>query len=144
MSLKAKLEAVIYAAEEPVTLAQLAVLFADEALEWKAEQQAAAAAQAAESAGSAEAQAGVLPQLNDAFPYLEPLFPGLLQVRLVVDANRVQGELRWRLRRRRSTALRSRGFTRPRPARREFSGWKRCRRDRRCDGWRGPSRLLTG
>lgn len=44
MSLKAKLEAVIYAAEEPVTLAQLAVLFADEALEFKAEQEAAAAA----------------------------------------------------------------------------------------------------
>ena len=43
MSLKAKLEAVIYAAEEPVTLAQLAGLFADEALEWKAEQEAAAA-----------------------------------------------------------------------------------------------------
>src|ERR1700733_6188104 len=32
MSLKAKLEAVIYAAEEPVTLAQLAALFADEVL----------------------------------------------------------------------------------------------------------------
>jgi segregation and condensation protein B len=32
MSLKAKLEAVIYAAEEPVTLAQLAVIFADEVL----------------------------------------------------------------------------------------------------------------
>jgi segregation and condensation protein B len=42
MSLKAKLEAVIYAAEEPVTLAQLATLFADEALEWKAGQEAAA------------------------------------------------------------------------------------------------------
>jgi segregation and condensation protein B len=36
MSLKAKLEAVIYAAEEPVTLAQLAALFAAEALEHKA------------------------------------------------------------------------------------------------------------
>ena len=44
MSLKAKLEAVIYAAEEPVTLAQLAALFAADALDWKAEQQAAAAA----------------------------------------------------------------------------------------------------
>ena len=44
MSLKAKLEAVIYAAEEPVTLAQLAVLFAAEALEWKSEQEAATAA----------------------------------------------------------------------------------------------------
>lgn len=40
MSLKAKLEAVIYAAEEPVTLAQLAELFAEEALLWKAKQQA--------------------------------------------------------------------------------------------------------
>ncbi len=43
MSLKAKLEAVIYAAEEPVTLAQLSGLFAEEALEWKAEQEASAA-----------------------------------------------------------------------------------------------------
>ena len=50
MSLKAKLEAVIYAAEEPITLAQLASLFADEALQWKAEQEAAAAELAAESA----------------------------------------------------------------------------------------------
>src|SRR5579863_5089647 len=32
MSLKAKLEAVVYAAEEPVTLAQLSVIFADEVL----------------------------------------------------------------------------------------------------------------
>jgi segregation and condensation protein B len=50
MSLKAKLEAVIYAAEEPVTLAQLAALFASDALEWKAEQQAASAEQAAQNA----------------------------------------------------------------------------------------------
>jgi len=41
MSLKAKLEAVIYAAEEPVTLAQLALLFTADALEYKAEQEAA-------------------------------------------------------------------------------------------------------
>ena len=46
MSLKAKLEAVIYAAEEPVTLAQLAALFATDALEWKAASVAAAAEQA--------------------------------------------------------------------------------------------------
>ena len=39
MSLKAKLEAVIYAAEEPVTLAQLTFLFAEEALTWKAERE---------------------------------------------------------------------------------------------------------
>ncbi|MGO9776125.1 MAG: SMC-Scp complex subunit ScpB [Terracidiphilus sp.] len=43
MSLKAKLEAVIYAAEEPVTMAQLAALFADDALAWKAQQEAASA-----------------------------------------------------------------------------------------------------
>ena len=54
MSLKAKLEAVIYAAEEPVTLAQLAALFAADALEWKAEQEAASAAQAAEAAEAAQ------------------------------------------------------------------------------------------
>jgi segregation and condensation protein B len=50
MSLKAKLEAVIYAAEEPVTLAQLAALFAADALEWKAEQAAASAEEAADAA----------------------------------------------------------------------------------------------
>jgi segregation and condensation protein B len=49
MSLKAKLEAVIYAAEEPVTLAQLAALFAADALEWKAELEAVSAAQATAS-----------------------------------------------------------------------------------------------
>jgi segregation and condensation protein B len=36
MSLKAKIEAVIYAAEEPITLAQLASIFADEAIAEKA------------------------------------------------------------------------------------------------------------
>jgi segregation and condensation protein B len=48
MSLKAKLEAVIYAAEEPVTLGQLAALFVADALEWKAEHEAASAAESAE------------------------------------------------------------------------------------------------
>ncbi len=43
MSLKAKLEAVIYAAEEPVTLGQLSVLFSADALEWKAEREAESA-----------------------------------------------------------------------------------------------------
>ena len=56
MSLKAKLEAVIYAAEEPVTLAQLAALFADEALAWQAEQSAAAEATAGEAESAAEPQ----------------------------------------------------------------------------------------
>jgi segregation and condensation protein B len=60
MSLKAKLEAVIYAAEEPVTLAQLAAVFTADALEWKAEQEAASAAQAAESAAQAGASSETL------------------------------------------------------------------------------------
>jgi segregation and condensation protein B len=62
MSLKAKLEAVIYAAEEPVTLAQLAVLFAADALEWKAQQEAASGGPAAEQ-----------PFLGEEFAPLEPL-----------------------------------------------------------------------
>ena len=49
MSLKAKLEAVTYAAEEPVTLAQLAALFATDALDWKAEREAASALDSLES-----------------------------------------------------------------------------------------------
>jgi segregation and condensation protein B len=57
MSLKAKLEAVIYAAEEPVTLVQLALLFTADALEWKAEQEAAAA-QAAAAAAEVPAENG--------------------------------------------------------------------------------------
>ena len=68
MSLKAKLEAVIYAAEEPVTLAQLAVLFSDEALQWKAEQEAATEAQDGEPKA---AELAALPLLNEAFPSLE-------------------------------------------------------------------------
>jgi segregation and condensation protein B len=67
MSLKAKLEAVIYAAEEPVTLAQLAALFAADALEWKAEQAAASAEQAAEAESSE-----TLSLVNGEFVYLEP------------------------------------------------------------------------
>jgi segregation and condensation protein B len=68
MSLKAKLEAVIYAAEEPVTLAQLAALFSAEALEWKAEL-AAAAAEAKEAAHSAPATEP-LPMLGEGLEYL--------------------------------------------------------------------------
>jgi segregation and condensation protein B len=46
MSLKAKIEAVIYAAEEPVSLAHLAGLFADEALEEKRQREGASASEA--------------------------------------------------------------------------------------------------
>jgi hypothetical protein len=51
-----------------------------------------------------------LPQLltlREMFPALAPLVLHVLQLRLVVDADRVQGELRWRLRRRRNPAARS-------------------------------------
>ncbi len=68
MSLKAKLEAVIYAAEEPVTLAQLAVLFAADALELKAEQEAASADASRQIPPTAEP----LPMLLEGFEYLGP------------------------------------------------------------------------
>ena len=57
MSLKAKLEAVIYAAEEPVTLAQLAQIFAADALEWQAAQAAAAAEANADVVGEGSEEA---------------------------------------------------------------------------------------
>ena len=67
MSLKSKLEAVIYASEEPVTLAQLAALFAADAFEWKAEQEASAAAdKAADESGAPSAQ----PLLEEGLSYL--------------------------------------------------------------------------
>ena len=56
MSLKAKLEAVIYAAEEPVTLAQLAVLFPTDALESKSEQETASASVSTETQEAVESQ----------------------------------------------------------------------------------------
>ena len=70
MSLKAKLEAVIYAAEEPVTLTQLAILFAGDALEWKAAQQAAAAEQAAEVANPAPPLPKFEPLIDQGLEYL--------------------------------------------------------------------------
>jgi segregation and condensation protein B len=80
MSLKAKLEAVIYAAEEPVTLAQLAALFTADALEWKAEQEAASAGQEAEADESQPylveqftyPDAGPNPDLNETADSPEP------------------------------------------------------------------------
>ena len=60
MSLKGKIEAVIYAAEEPVTLAQLAVLFGAEALV-EVEPEASAPANVAEGQETdAEAQAELI------------------------------------------------------------------------------------
>jgi segregation and condensation protein B len=70
MSLKAKLEAVIYAAEEPVTLNQLAALFAADALEWKAAQDAAAAELTAEVAGVSPGAGEPLPLLAEGLEYL--------------------------------------------------------------------------
>src|SRR6478735_2836698 len=52
MSLRAKIEAVVYAAEEPVTLAQLAAVFAPEVREiWLAEKNAAQDAEAGAAEG---------------------------------------------------------------------------------------------
>jgi len=70
MSLKAKLEAVIYAAEEPVTLNQLAALFAADALEWKAAQEAAAREQTAEVAGVSPGAFEQPPLIGEGLEYL--------------------------------------------------------------------------
>jgi segregation and condensation protein B len=70
MSLKSKLEAVIYASEEPVTLTQLATLFGAEALEWKAEQEAAAAQKAAADAAATAADPSQ-PAIAEGLEYLE-------------------------------------------------------------------------
>jgi segregation and condensation protein B len=69
MSLKAKLEAVIYAAEEPVTLAQLALLFTADALEYKAVQEAAEKAAEAAGSSSSEETEAVAPT-NGEFDYV--------------------------------------------------------------------------
>jgi segregation and condensation protein B len=99
MSLKAKLEAVIYAAEEPVTLAQLAALFATDALEWKAEQQALKADREAVTADeSSESSVGVtetLPLLAEGFETLEldhPLIAGAESEQDSVEAEAESGE----------------------------------------------------
>ena len=65
MSLKSKLEAVIYASEEPVALTQLATLFGAEALEWKAAQDAAA------QKAAAEAAANPSQSINEELEYLD-------------------------------------------------------------------------
>jgi segregation and condensation protein B len=69
MSLKAKLEAVIYAAEEPVTLTQLTALFAADALEFKAERDSATA-EGSEASAQAQTSDGPLPLLAQGFEYL--------------------------------------------------------------------------
>jgi segregation and condensation protein B len=75
MSLKSKLEAVIYASEEPVTLAQLATLFGPEALEWeaalKSAQEAATASQKASSDADTTAVDPSQPLVAEGLDYLE-------------------------------------------------------------------------
>jgi segregation and condensation protein B len=70
MSLKAKLEAVIYAAEEPVTPAQLTALFGGEALDWKRERESAAAANSEQPVAPEAAEKAGLP-VDEAFGLLD-------------------------------------------------------------------------
>ena len=70
MSLKAKIEAVIYAAEEPITLAQLASIFADEALAAKA---AATLPFEVMQAGIDEAAASEAVEVGEASPDAAPI-----------------------------------------------------------------------
>ncbi len=67
MSLKARIEAVIYAAEEPVTLAQLSAIFREEALENRAERMAA------EEAARAEAERATQPEDSEPTPSESPV-----------------------------------------------------------------------
>jgi segregation and condensation protein B len=67
MSLKAKLEAVVYAAEEPVTLAQLAAIFADEVLP--------VLEQTAEPEAEQIALTGLAPEAGDQVETPEPPTP---------------------------------------------------------------------
>jgi segregation and condensation protein B len=84
MSLKAKLEAVIYAAEEPVTLAQFASLFAEEALAWKAERDAQLPL-SLESANDPDAAAEPTGSIGELAELLE-----VLDVKTGQDAARLQ------------------------------------------------------
>src|ERR1700743_1855386 len=65
MSLKAKLEAVIYAAEEPVTLAQLVSLFAEDAFAWNAEREQAQRSLALSVETAIEADSEVVAEQED-------------------------------------------------------------------------------
>ena len=91
MSLKAKLEAVIYAAEEPVTLNQLAALFAADALEWKAAQEAAAAEQTAEVAGVSPDSAQPLPLIEREFEHLDLSDPPVRSLSIDIESGLVRG-----------------------------------------------------
>jgi segregation and condensation protein B len=71
MSLRAKIEAVVYAAEEPVTLAQLAAVFAPEVREiWLAETSAEENAELDTEAGAAEGAEA--PSVEGEMPVEEP------------------------------------------------------------------------
>jgi len=93
MSLKAKLEAVIYAAEEPVTLAQFASLFAEEALAWKAERDAAVAS--SPGAESPDAGGGQYPavELSDSSRELVELLEVVDGVAPFAGSRRAEQEL---------------------------------------------------
>jgi segregation and condensation protein B len=71
MSLKAKLEAVVYAAEEPVTLAQLAGIFAEEVLQELGGSQMPEEGQIALAGLDPEPQPEVAPDITEATPPAE-------------------------------------------------------------------------
>ena len=83
MSLKAKIEAVIYAAEEPVTLAQLAAIFQSEVLEVRTARLSAEAAAAepanepaVEAAEASELESGASPSDAAQVPHASPQADG--------------------------------------------------------------------
>jgi segregation and condensation protein B len=75
MSLKARIEAVIYAAEEPVTLAQLTALFREEALAARAERLAVPQPDPEAPSEDSVSVDPLLPELSEASPAPEPAVP---------------------------------------------------------------------
>jgi segregation and condensation protein B len=77
MSLRAKIEAVVYAAEEPVTLAQLAAIFASEVREiWQPEQQEAAASPAEDEDAAESSPSEVVSEASSEPSEIEPAVEG--------------------------------------------------------------------
>jgi segregation and condensation protein B len=82
MSLKAQVEALIYAAEEPITLEQLAVLLKDAVLaEMAAEREQEAGAQP----GATSCESTLLPELDGGWEELNGLEPGPLMPQLELE-----------------------------------------------------------
>jgi segregation and condensation protein B len=88
MSLRAKIEAVVYAAEEPVTLAQLAAVFAPEVRErWQAEQNEALGAAASSALDEVSSATEPVPEVLSEPVEAEPAEAGTGEENAAPDAD---------------------------------------------------------